>query len=106
MAIPMPTYIGLRTQRYGPLTTSRRGGSNGAGVPRPRQAKARTQGTPITVPMATTIQPRGCGSSNAREPANHRGRKESQSETKSGATIRDRLRAKIRRVMADDEFTL
>jgi hypothetical protein len=33
-------YIGLRTQRYGPAATKRRGGSHGPGVPLPTIANA------------------------------------------------------------------
>ena len=41
--------IGLRTQRYGPTTTTRRGASQGPGVPRPMVAKSdrhQNQGRP------------------------------------------------------------
>ncbi len=37
-----PLIIGLRTCRYTPTTTSRRGGSHGASVPRPTVAKCHT----------------------------------------------------------------
>src|SRR5712691_4492715 len=56
-AMPMPTYMGLRTKRYGPVMTSRRGGSKGAGVPRPRQANSQTHGRPMAAPIATKILP-------------------------------------------------
>src|SRR5436190_2154981 len=97
--MPIPTYIGLRTKRYGPLITSLRGGSNGAGVPRPRQANSQTHGRPMSAPHATTIQPSGCGESNAVFPAIQRGTKYIQSETNAGATMIARPRAKSLRAI-------
>src|SRR6266516_3629964 len=95
-ATPIPRYIGFRTHRYGPETTRRRGGSNGAGVPRPRQANSQTHGSATAAPIATTIQPSGRGPSNARGPTIHLGTKYVHSETKAGATIKARKIAKAR----------
>src|SRR5262245_53900570 len=39
MADTTATYIGLRTYRYAPVTTSRSVGATGAGVPRPSRTK-------------------------------------------------------------------
>src|SRR6266542_2094293 len=99
-AMPMPRYIGLRTKRYGPLITSRRGGSNGAGVPKPRHANSQTQGRPMIAPIATTIHPPGRGASNACPPTIHRGTKYIHNEMKSGATMSARARAKSLRAIS------
>ena len=53
-------YIGLRTIRYGPTTTKRRGGSNGAGVPRPITTKATMHHSARTAPLAPTTTPPTC----------------------------------------------
>src|ERR1700694_1984637 len=96
---PKPRYIGLRTNRYGSVITSRRGGSKGAGVPSPRHANSHTQGRAMTAPIATTSQPIGRGSSNACGPANHRGTRDAQNTMKAGATTSARSRAKTLRPM-------
>src|SRR5437870_524329 len=53
-------YIGLRTKRYGPTMTSRRGGSNGAGVPRPITMKVAMHQTATSVPAVPTTKPTTC----------------------------------------------
>src|SRR5437762_443739 len=103
-ATPMPRYIGFRTQRYGPETTRRRGGSNGAGVPRPRHANSQTHGSAIAAPIAMTIQPSGRGLANARLPTIHVGTKYVHSEMNAGATISARKMAKSRRVSMRTSF--
>src|SRR6266550_3190547 len=82
--------------------TSRRGGSKGAGVPRPRQANSHTHGRPTIAPIATTIQPSGRGESNAVRPAIHLGTKYVHSEMKSGATMSARASAKTLRATLDN----
>jgi hypothetical protein len=52
-----PRYIGFRTQRYGPEATNARGGSNGAGVPRPFAAKSVTQLIARTAPKVMRAAP-------------------------------------------------
>jgi hypothetical protein len=54
--VPIPTYIGFRTHRYSPRTTRCRGGSNGAGVPRPVHAKSKTQRTMIAAPTVISAR--------------------------------------------------
>jgi hypothetical protein len=54
--VPIPTYIGFRTHRYSPRTTRCRGGSNGAGVPRPVHAKSKTQRTMIAAPTVDSAR--------------------------------------------------
>src|SRR5574341_2315205 len=48
--------MGLRTQRYGPTATNRRGASHGPGVPRPTLAKSqmheRYKAAPMTIRLA------------------------------------------------------
>src|SRR6266540_452385 len=46
--------MGLRTQRYGPTATRRRGASHGPGVPLPTTAKAETHARYRTAPAAIT----------------------------------------------------
>src|SRR5438034_4874710 len=46
--------MGLRTQRYGPVATTRRGASHGPGVPRPTTAKFQTHHRYSAVPNAIT----------------------------------------------------
>src|SRR5580698_7949979 len=46
--------MGLRTQRYGPRVTTRRGASHGPGVPRPTAAKFHAQHRYRTAPAAMT----------------------------------------------------
>ena len=60
-AIPAPMYMGFRTKRYGPRITSRRGGSNGAGVPLPMNAKVNTHQSAIAAPIVPIIIPATCG---------------------------------------------
>src|SRR2546425_6860850 len=57
-------YIGLRTNRYGPRTTSRRGGSNGAGVPFPTNANVRMHHRASAAPTAAMTSPPSCVSPN------------------------------------------
>src|SRR5438270_3160043 len=78
--------------------TSRRGGSNGAGVPMPRQANSSAQAKVMLTPIAITIQPSGRGSSNAPLPLIHRGTNHVQIERKTMLTIIDRRTAKRRAV--------
>src|SRR2546428_7819099 len=52
-----PLYIGFRTKRYGPRTTSLRGGSKGAGVPLPTTTNVRMHQIAITAPPTATIAP-------------------------------------------------
>src|SRR2546426_11661267 len=54
-----PTYIGLRTARYGPKATNARGGSNGAGVPLPRMAKSAMHVSASGTPAMRTATPSG-----------------------------------------------
>ena len=53
-------YIGLRTSRYGLATTKRRGGSNGAGVPRPITMNVTMHHSASTAPLAPTTAPTTC----------------------------------------------
>src|SRR5260221_5289779 len=53
-------YIGFRTYRYGPTSTSNRGGSNGAGVPRPERVKVKMHQRASRAPVAPTITPANC----------------------------------------------
>src|SRR5258706_443401 len=76
--------------------TSRRGGSNGAGVPMPRHANSSAQAKAITTPRAMTIQPSGLGLSNAPVPTTHRGTNQVQIETKMMLTTMERTTAKRR----------
>src|SRR6266511_755371 len=46
--------MGLRTQRYGPTVTRRRGASHGPGVPLPTTAKAETHARYRAAPAAIT----------------------------------------------------
>src|SRR5258705_12447275 len=52
-----PEIIGLRTQRYGPDTTSARGGSHGAKVPSPFPANSRRHATNRVTPIAMNAIP-------------------------------------------------
>src|ERR1043165_715612 len=99
MTMPMPTYIGLRTKRYGPLMTSCRGGSHGAGGAAARQANCQTHGSPTTARRATAIQPSGRGSAKTFGPASQRGSHHSHKRMKSGATTSVRRRAKSLRTI-------
>src|SRR5207244_9898070 len=54
-----PTYMGLRTSVYGPTATNTRGGSNGAGVPRPRTTKRLMQVSARTPPQVSSTIPSG-----------------------------------------------
>lgn len=47
-------YIGFLTNRYGPATTNRLGGSNGAGVPRPITMNVAMHHSARTAPLAPT----------------------------------------------------
>src|SRR2546421_12372742 len=53
-----PTYIGLRTNWYGPAATNLRGGSNGAGVPSPRVTNVATQASARVPPAAIRAKPK------------------------------------------------
>src|SRR5437764_7667770 len=71
-----PLIIGLRTYRYTPATTRRRGGSHGASVPRPRVANCQTvvQINPnpaaiTTAPTRIAARPSGVAAGHAPEPA-------------------------------------
>src|SRR2546430_643003 len=79
--------------------TSRRGGSNGAGVPMPRHANSSAHANAMPTPIAITIQPSGRGFSNALLPLIHRGTNHVQIETKRMLTTIDRRTAKRRAVM-------
>src|SRR5438105_1436247 len=57
IAVTTPTYIGLRVKRYNPPVTSARGGSYGAGVPRPRRAKSRAHQSSSAHPAAMSARP-------------------------------------------------
>src|SRR3954452_13437338 len=50
-------YIGLRTSRYRPVTTSVPGGAMGAGVPKPSIAKRRKQSSNPIAPAASKSTP-------------------------------------------------
>src|SRR5262245_49991208 len=50
-------YIGLRTWRYRPVTTSRSGGAMGAGVPRPWRAKRAKESSKTGSPAAISRAP-------------------------------------------------
>jgi hypothetical protein len=52
-----PRIIGFRTKRYGPYATNRVGGSQGAGVPSPRRAKASTDHSADANPETTAATP-------------------------------------------------
>src|SRR5690349_13325163 len=52
-----PTYCGLRTYRYRPATTNSRGGSYGAGVPRPRRMNSTKQTEIAPAPSAIGTTP-------------------------------------------------
>src|SRR5216684_2615282 len=79
--------------------TSRRGGSNGAGVPMPRQANSNAHSMAIVAPSAVTIHPQRRGLVNAPEPAIHRGRNHVQIDTNRGPTMSVRTTAKRRASM-------
>ena len=93
----IPVYIGFRTHRYGPRTTRRRGGSNGAGVPAPVHAKLNIAGSTKASPAMTTATPATLhrGSSDIPRPAAiHRGMNHSQIEPKIVPKTVVRRRAK------------
>src|SRR6516225_12504538 len=52
-----PEIIGLRTNRYGPLTTNSRGGSQGARVPFPSVVNRHKEATNRTSPKASRVTP-------------------------------------------------
>src|SRR5436305_1025539 len=79
--------------------TSRRGGSNGAGVPKPRQANSNAHPITIAAPHPIAIHPMGRGRSKALSPMIQRGTNHVQSETKTVPTMRVRTMAKRRAVM-------
>src|SRR5437588_1669373 len=76
--------------------TSRRGGSNGAGVPMPRQANSNMQPMTIAAPNAVMIQAQVRGFANAPLPTIHRGRNHVQIDRKMGPIISERRTAKRR----------
>jgi hypothetical protein len=53
-------YIGFLTNRYGPASTSRRGGSSRIGVPRPTVTKVAMHQTATKAPIAPTTKPAIC----------------------------------------------
>src|SRR5439155_21287492 len=53
-----PTYIGLRTNWYGPAATNLRGGSNGAGVPSPQVTNVTTQANARVPPAVISTMPK------------------------------------------------
>src|SRR5665213_1155956 len=55
-----PEIIGFRTYPYGPDTTSSRGGSHGAKVPRPSRATRLSDEANNTKPIAITRSPASC----------------------------------------------
>src|SRR5437660_1270692 len=76
--------------------TSRRGGSNGAGVPMPRHANSSAHAKAMLTPSAMTIQPSGRGLSNAPLPVTHRGTNQVQIDRKRMLTMIVRRTAKRR----------
>src|SRR6266852_495367 len=54
-----PTDIGLRTYRQGPAAPNSRGGSNGAGVPRPLVTNVAMQMPARTAPAEANTNPSG-----------------------------------------------
>src|SRR5215472_15222792 len=82
MAWPVMTastarYMGLRTYRYSPRTTSCSVGAGGAGVPRPSTANCANDPISVTAPAAVTTPPMtrtGTGMATpARQPVSHQG---------------------------------
>src|SRR5947209_8233224 len=57
MVATTPQYIGLRTNRYSPLTTRCLVGRMGAGVPRPWTANRRNESSNPTAPAASRTNP-------------------------------------------------
>src|SRR5216684_1367272 len=101
--VPIPTYIGFRTHRYSPRTTRCRGGSNGAGVPRPVHAKSKTQRTMIAAPTVISARAAAFGRNSSVTPratAIHLGMNQIQSATKSAAKNAERRSANQRLDMA------
>src|SRR5258708_29369342 len=92
-----------RTHRYNPRTTRCRGGSNGAGVPRPVHAKSKTQRTMIAAPTIISAGAAAFVRSSSVTPraaAIHLGTNQIQSAAKSAAKNAERRSANQRLDMA------
>src|SRR5215831_7669179 len=100
-----PIDIGLRTKRYGPRTTRRRGGSIGSGVPRPCVANVRTHHSAIPTPTPTIAIPASCraphlgGATRPDHVAMRMGTKTMNSERNNIAYVRARASTNIESIL-------